>query len=1471
MKRLIAILAALMMLVMSAAAGENTTGSNADSDFTIEGTTVVKYNGPGGEVTVPDGVTALGELAFTMTKATKVILPDTLTEIKNHCFYSCPGLSEITIPAGVTKIGEAQAFAFNPNLQEIRVAEGNTSFTSVDGVLFTADKEKMLFYPSGKETAIYSIPEGTEALGSAIFSDPAGLTTLVIPASIGSELMGPQFSSCAHLKNIIVSPDNKRYHSINGILYDHNNSLVYYPSGRTAEDLGKDDFPEEMTEVKSWAFQHAHNLKTVELPDSVTSIGWMCFTRAEALESITVPASVKTIDGFAFADCNQLKRVTILNPDVVFVQEDKNILKDSPEAVLYGYEDSTTQAYAEKYALKFKSLGAAPGKAEKPADNTAAADAADDQTEEKKAVTEIAASDDFQIEGTTLVKYKGAGGEVTVPDGVTKLGENAFEGSAVTKVNLPETLKEIRSYCFGWCYYLEEVTLPASLEELEYYYEGSEQITQAQVFAFNPKLKAINVAEGNTHYQSVDGVLFSADGKKLLYYPDGKTEETYAIPEGTTEIGYSAFGEAAKLQTIEIPSTLVQLHSDGGDFSCIPNLKAINVSSDNKYYFSADGVMYRDEYSLVFYPNGKEGENLGKDDFLKGTSSIGAFAFQGNRNLKTIELPEGITDLGWSSFDCMQSLESIIVPASVRNISGYAFSDCRNLEKVTILSLNTWFYEEDNSILEGSSKAVLCGYEGSTTQAYAEKHKLKFESLGVAPGKEEKPAENAAESITVPDAAENSDVHQAEKEETAPAVTANADFEIAGTTLVRYKGNGGEVTVPEGVTKLGEWAFEDAKVTKVNLPESLEEIENYCFFNCNNLTEVTIPAGVTAISESQAFAYCRSLQEIRVAEGNTAYVSVDGVLFTANKEVLMYYPDGKDADAYFIPEGTIRLGSAAFSEPQKLTAVVIPSTLTGLDEDNDFSGSPRLNMVIVSPENRNYYTYNGVLYNKHNTLVYYPSGKNAENLGKNDFPKGVVRLGPWAFQEAQHLKNVELPDGLTNIGWMCFTFDESLESVTVPASVNMIGGYAFADCKNLKRITILNPNTAFEQEGSVIVDSSPKAVLYGYEGSTTQAYAEKHGLKFESLGAAPGKEEKTAAADNSVAADTAENQTEGKKAAAGIIAGADFEIEGTTLVKYKGPGGKVTVPEGVTVLGTEAFDSSEVTKVILPESLEKIEHHCFFGCKELKEITIPAGVTSISEGQVFAYNDKLQTIRVAEGNSNYVSKDGVLFTADMKTLLYYPNGKVANTYSIPEGTERLGDTAFSGPDHLEIVMIPSTLRGIEQSSQFDSCVNLHTIIVAKGNKDYYTFNDALYSNSNELITYPAGKLAASLGKANFPQDIKSIGNWAFMGDQNLKEIELPDGVVSVGWMSFDSMRSVESITLPASVERIEGAAFENCPNLKQVTILNPDVEFVKFARGCLSWSREAVLYGYEGSTTQAYAEEWNIKFESLGAAPGKAE
>ena len=151
-----------------------------------------------------------------------------------------------------------------------------------------------------------------------------------------------------------------------------------------------------------------------------------------------------------------------------------------------------------------------------------------------------------------------------------------------------------------------------------------------------------------------------------------------------------------------------------------------------------------------------------------------------------------------------------------------------------------------------------------------------------------------------------------------------------------------------------------------------------------------------------------------------------------------------------------------------------------------------------------------MLFDKNGKLLCYPCGRKQEFMGADDFPAEMKAIGPYAFQDVQHLRTVVIPDGVTSIDWMCFTFSPSLESVILPASVSAISGYTFANCPNLKQVMILNPNASIMRENAGfsakevnIVDDCPNAVLYGYANSTTQEYAIEMDDLFVSIGAAP--------------------------------------------------------------------------------------------------------------------------------------------------------------------------------------------------------------------------------------------------------------------------------------------------------------------------------------------------------------------------------
>ena len=156
------------------------------------------------------------------------------------------------------------------------------------------------------------------------------------------------------------------------------------------------------------------------------------------------------------------------------------------------------------------------------------------------------------------------------------------------------------------------------------------------------------------------------------------------------------------------------------------------------------------------------------------------------------------------------------------------------------------------------------------------------------------------------------------------------DFEINGTTLVKYKGKGTNITIPSNVTVIGERAFSEYYNSfSVIMPSSVTTIEREAF-SMSNITSINIPSSVTFIGGG-AFQQCTRLTSITVDAQNSYFSSVDGVLFTKDKKILIQYPADKQGSSYTIPTGVTTVWYEAFGYCD-LTSVTIPSSVTTIED-----------------------------------------------------------------------------------------------------------------------------------------------------------------------------------------------------------------------------------------------------------------------------------------------------------------------------------------------------------------------------------------------------------------------------------------------------------------------------------------------------------------------------------------------------------
>ena len=214
-------------------------------------------------VTIPNGVTSIGQCAFQdCLNLTHITIPDSVTKIERWAFVDCSGLISITIPNGVTSIGYS-AFEGCRKLTNIILPN---SLTSIESRIFK----------DCKSLTNITIPNKVTVISSAAFENCVGLTQISIPSSV-TKIDGGAFKECSKLKQISI--------------------------------------PNSVTEIGQYAFHYCTGLTNITLGTGVTTIDAGAFKGCKNLTSIIIPNSVSKIESWAFEYCDKLTSVTFENTD----------------------------------------------------------------------------------------------------------------------------------------------------------------------------------------------------------------------------------------------------------------------------------------------------------------------------------------------------------------------------------------------------------------------------------------------------------------------------------------------------------------------------------------------------------------------------------------------------------------------------------------------------------------------------------------------------------------------------------------------------------------------------------------------------------------------------------------------------------------------------------------------------------------------------------------------------------------------------------------------------------------------------------------------------------------------------------------------------------------------------------------------------------------------------------------------------
>ena len=216
--------------------------------------------------------------------------------------------------------------------------------------------------------------------------------------------------------------------------------------------------------------------------------------------------------------------------------------------------------------------------------------------------------------------------------------------------------------------------------------------------------------------------------------------------------------------------------------------------------------------------------------------------------------------------------------------------------------------------------------------------------------------------------------------------------------------------------------------------------------------------------------------------------------------------------------------------------------------------------------------------------------------------------------------------------------------------------------------------------------------------------------------------------------------------------------------------------------------------------------------KTAERITIPEGVEVIGE-DAFASCEALQSINVAEGNKHYASIDGVLYSKDLTIIKKVPEGAGLKSFSIPNSVTTIGELAFYNCQSLENIDIPASVTTIGEGafawctslqcidipdsvttigeSAFAGCSSLQSINVEDENQHYASVDGVLYSKDLTIIK----KVPEGVGLKSFSisDNVTTIGEWAFSRCKALKRVDIPNSVTTIGYMAFSNCSALQSI------------------------------------------------------------------------------
>ena len=545
-------------------------------------------------------------------------------------------------------------------------------------------------------------------------------------------------------------------------------------------------------------------------------------------------------------------------------------------------------------------------------------------------------------------------------------------------------------------------------------------------------------------------------------------------------------------------------------------------------------------------------------------------------------------------------------------------------------------------------------------------------------------------------------------------------IESNSITITDYVGNQRDVIIPSvidgyPVKKIGNQAFQNCDyITNITIPDGVTIIgDEYSdrwtggpFQYCSNLSSITIPDSVTSIG-SDAFGGCTNLSSITIPGsvtriGKGAFVGLSNIVFANGCTKI-------DLSCTSLTSITIpdSVTSINLSGCTSLTSITIPDGVTSIN----LSGCTSLTSITI-PDSVTSINLSGCTSLSNISI---PDGVTSINLSgctslsSITIPDSVTRIEAGAFEGCVNLTNITIPDSVLFIGMNAFNGCTSLSNITIPDSVISIdgGGYsgagygAFSNCTSLTNITIPNSVSnigvcAFSGCTSLTSITIPSTIVC------------KKNFAEDESDITRGMESIAEGCTNLTNITVTSPDSGYYYSQNGVL----FSREPEELVIYpQGKKGTYTIPDGIVSIGTRAFaNCTNLTNITIPNSVTSFGDNSFEGCTGLTSVTIPNSVTSFGDNS-FEHCTGLTSITIPDSVTNI--GNGAFWGCSS-----------LNSITIPDSVTNIGNDAFWGCSSLNSITIPDSVTSIEAGT-FYYCTNLTSITIPNSvtRIEYHAFED----------------------------------------------------------------------------------------------------------------------------------------------------